>query len=1129
MRCFERLAAYGAVALVFVAAPAVARAQVEPPVPEPSRFQKVLLEDDLGQTVRFDVAKDGRVIMIQRQGGVRVWDPVAKDTVLAGTVPGTATGETGLIGLALAPDFDATGHIYLNYAMPGFSTTASPNFRRQRTSRFTLSDQNVLDLASEKPIYDSINAGGGGHSGGDLEMTPDGILFITTGDNTNCCAALGWAPLDERPGQAGGDAQRTSGNTNNPNGKLLRIKPLADPGSTIGVGTTYTIPPGNLFDEAQDTENKTLPEIYAMGFRNLFSIGDYDPVTKAIWIGDYGPDAPIDSERGPRGYVRGLLVTEAANYGWPYCTANNLPYADWDFATSTARGVFDCAAPVNDSPNNTGLRNLPPIKPANLYYSYAAQAPWPNLYGGGLHAGPRYVYDASNPSTTKFPEWFNGRRFLLEFTSNFVASLRFGSDLKTPSDVQLFQPTWEFGAPFDARFGADGSLYLLEYGSNSFSSTKLSPALSRIDYVAGNRTPLARAKATPENGPTPLDVEFDASASSDPDGDAISYAWDFDRDGTTDSTAVTVTHRFATAGSYTPRLTVTDANGASSVFNLTVTVGNTAPKVEFLSPVDGTFHEFDKPIPFKIKVTDADGAVDCTKVVVAYSLGHNAHAHPMETVTANASCEGTIQPESDAAHGGTAYLYHVLEASYTDAGGAGIPGLTGTATSILHPHSYTATQNQGQYGTVTASSRYNMATDGAWLMFPHINLRDVKRVNFQVHGQGNPAGPPTGASWTLRVGSPTGPVAARSDNLPATGETFWIFSPVYRYLSAQVTDPGGVHDLYIVIDYPDGTQPGAITLQNFQFITEAPTSVSATVNPAQPNGDNGWYRTAPQVTLTSDQPAAVWPRQISTDNGQTWTSANATTNIATVNAQGSFNLLYRVADNVGVVGATGPTSIPLKIDTVQPAITVTAPTYTQGNPAAPSWTCTDVTSGVASCQATGIDTSTPGTRPFTVTATDNAGNTRSVSSTYTVLTATNTGGDVSGNVPATLSLTLGGAATFGTFTPGVAREYTTSTTANVISTAGDAMLSVADPSTTATGRLMNGAFALPQALQANANGGVYAPVGGSAGPTSLFSYNAPVSNSAVTIGFKQAIGANDALRTGAYSKTLTFTLSTTTP
>jgi hypothetical protein len=139
------------------------------------------------------------------------------------------------------------------------------------------------------------------------------------------------------------------------------------------------------------------------------------------------------------------------------------------------------------------------------------------------------------------------------------------------------------------------------------------------------------------------------------------------------------------------------------------------------------------------------------------------------------------------------------------------------------------------------------------------------------------------------------------------------------------------------------------------------------------------------------------------------------------------------------------------------------------------------------------------------------------------------GSTVGGTVPATLSLTLGTPASFGAFTPGVAKDYLASTTANVISTAGDATLSVADPSATATGRLVNGSFALPQALQANAKGAAFAPVGGSSSPTTLLSYSAPVSNDSVPIGFKQSIAANDALRTGAYSKTLTFTLSTTTP
>ncbi len=87
-----------------------------------------------------------------------------------------------------------------------------------------------------------------------------------------------------------------------------------------------------------------------------------------------------------------------------------------------------------------------------------------------------------------------------------------------------------------------------------------------------------------------------------------------------------------------------------------------------------------------------------------------------------------------------------------------------------------------------------------------------------------------------------------------------------------------------------------------------------------------------------------------------------------------------------------------------------------------------------------------------------------------------------------------------------------------------------DPSTNATGRLVNGTFALTEPLQAKANTGAFAPLSTTAGsPLTLLTYNGPVSNDAVTIGFRQHIAANQALRTGAYSKTLTFTLSTTTP
>jgi hypothetical protein len=139
-------------------------------------------------------------------------------------------------------------------------------------------------------------------------------------------------------------------------------------------------------------------------------------------------------------------------------------------------------------------------------------------------------------------------------------------------------------------------------------------------------------------------------------------------------------------------------------------------------------------------------------------------------------------------------------------------------------------------------------------------------------------------------------------------------------------------------------------------------------------------------------------------------------------------------------------------------------------------------------------------------------------------------GGAGATVPATLALTLGTPATFGAFTPGVMKTYTASMTANVISTAADATLSVADPSPNATGHLVNGTFSLPQPLQARAGtAGSYANVGGSSAPTNLLTYNNPISNDQVTVGFSQLINANDALRTGSYAKTLTFTLSTTTP
>ena len=115
---------------------------------------------------------------------------------------------------------------------------------------------------------------------------------------------------------------------------------------------------------------------------------------------------------------------------------------------------------------------------------------------------------------------------------------------------------------------------------------------------------------------------------------------------------------------------------------------------------------------------------------------------------------------------------------------------------------------------------------------------------------------------------------------------------------------------------------------------------------------------------------------------------------------------------------------------------------------------------------------------------------------------------VGGEVPPTLSLTLGPAPSFGAFTPGVAREYTASTTANVTSTAGDAALAVT------TGTLANGPFTLAEPV-------VVTPA--------KRAWAGPVSNDSFPIAFAQSIGASEPLRTGRYTTEVTFTLTTTAP
>src|SRR6478735_8130536 len=441
--------------------------------PTADDFEKITINNDTNAPMEIDIANDGRAFYIELDGRVQMWNPDSKVTTTVGRIPVTLSHENGLLGIQLAQDFDTSGYIYLAYSAMPDSTN------QNRVSRFKLTGNT---LGQEQIIYTwQHQRQECCHTGGSLEWGANGDLYISTGDNTNPFAH-GFNPTDERPGRAIWDSQRTSANTNDPNGKILRIRPIANATGVPGVGTTYTIPQGNMFPVGTA---KTLPEIYAMGFRNPFRI-NYDKKTGWILMGDYGPDAgSTNPNRGPQGSVEWNVVKQPGFYGWPYCIRENVPYKDIDYTSDsgagTVKGDYSCSAPVNDSPNNTGLTNLPAAIPASMWMGYSeTDTRFPDLgTGGAPMGGARYYYDETSDSDTKFPRFFDGQWFIGEWNNDWIRT----ADLNNQglvTGVSNWARSTGYISPMDMEFGPDGSLYVVEWGQG-FAENNPDSGVYRVD------------------------------------------------------------------------------------------------------------------------------------------------------------------------------------------------------------------------------------------------------------------------------------------------------------------------------------------------------------------------------------------------------------------------------------------------------------------------------------------------------------------------------------------------------------------------------------------------------------------------------------------------------------------------
>ncbi|MEN7547767.1 malectin domain-containing carbohydrate-binding protein [Rapidithrix thailandica] len=728
------------------------------------QFQKVEIVSGLKNAVDFSFLPDGRILLLDRFGEVILYKADLQTTVTAALIPVYHELEDGLLGIEPDPNFQSTQHVFVHYSPLDKSVN--------RVSRFTMVGD-VFDMDSEVVLLEwGVQRESCCHAAGDIEFDKDGNLYIATGDNTNHTE---YTTINETDSLF--SAERTSANTMDMRGKILRIKPEPD--------GSYSIPPGNLFPNGQGG----LPEIFVMGTRNPYSLHS-DEKTGWLFWGEVGPDAAEpDPLKGPLGYDEINLVKEAGNLGWPYLSGKNKPY--WN---PYENKWYDANAPKNHSKWNTGAEDLPVAEPA-----------WMEIPSECHMVGQRYYYDPEVVDDKKLPIEFDGAFFYFDFNTHWhngkKVSMAWVVKMDDTGNIisnDLWNPTKIYGQGFiRMKIGPDDHLYILEYGTGCCDHNSGTGVLVRLDYVGvnSNLSPIAKISADNVAGSLPLTVNFSSEGSYDPDGPVndLSYEWDFDSDGNVDATHANPQHTYTVAGKYTAKLKVKDKNDGESVKLLTIHAGNNFAEFTFDYPTDGAFFTWNENIPIKVAVSDVEdgstsgGEINCSDVSIVPSLGHLDHTHDDNTIN---DCEGEyLVASGDHDIDGGDDLYFVFYVNYTDQ-----DNLTSYDQVIVHPKRQELEFYNEQSGVRLLNNtdpwvgglKVVRASHNSYVMLEERNLFNMNSATFRV------ASVYDGGTVELRADSEHGTLLA-SANVPNTGST-----DVWENITVPVTDPGGKHNLYFV-------------------------------------------------------------------------------------------------------------------------------------------------------------------------------------------------------------------------------------------------------------------------------------------------------------------------------------------
>lgn len=571
-------------------------------VPDENRFTKTMLTSgQFFEPTEMTILPNLDILVAQRRGELMLYKQSDRSLSQAGflhvyyktDIP-NVNAEEGFLGLAADPDFKDNHYIYVFYSPVDTSVNRLSRFKFEQGRLDTTSEKVILQFYSQRQICC--------HTGGSIAFGPDKLLYLSTGDNTTPFdeagqkyVSKGYGPMDDRPGHLQYDGRRTSANTNDLRGKILRIRVEAD--------GSYTIPEGNLFKKGQAG---TRPEIYAMGTRNPYRIS-VDRKNSYVYWGEVGPDAGGDDpERGPMGYDEVNQAKGPGNYGYPLFIANNKPYRAFDYETGVSGPPFDPAHPVNNSRNNTGLKELPPAHPAFIWYPYGKSKEFPLTGSGGRNAeaGPVY-YSEFYPKETRFPDYYNGKLFIYDWMRGWVMAITLDK-AGDYSKMEPFMPGTKLNAPIDMEMGPDGRLYVLEYGNGWFSKNA-DAGLARIDYNGGNRAPVAKIETGKLTGALPFTVKLSAKGSIDPDGDPLTYLWYFGNGNKKETTTPDVEYTYTTAGEYPVSVEVHDDKGGHTRSReIALYAGNETPVVKINIAGNSMFYFPGKQVKYTVTVEDKE-------------------------------------------------------------------------------------------------------------------------------------------------------------------------------------------------------------------------------------------------------------------------------------------------------------------------------------------------------------------------------------------------------------------------------------------------------------------------------------------------------------------------------------------